>query len=189
MHYSQYYPIDVLNGLGTRNVLFVSGCAHHCEDCYNKATWSFNNGSLFTDELLDKIIIDLKDQRIKRRGLTISGGEPLHHRNLPEVKRVIERVRAECPDKDIWLWTGFSLENLSPAQREVTDMVNVLIDGKFVKDLRDPSLTWRGSSNQRVMDVPGGYKVIPDVQLRKHENKDLIGLRCESCSRESPTNC
>jgi anaerobic ribonucleoside-triphosphate reductase activating protein len=184
MNYSQYYPIDVLNGLGTRNVIFVSGCAHHCEGCYNKATWSFRNGSLFTDELLDKIIVDLKDTRIKRRGLTISGGEPLHHRNISEVKRIIQRVREECPTKDIWLWTGFVLEDLTPEQREVTDMVNVLIDGKYEEENRDPALTWRGSSNQRVLDVPNGYKVIPDNSLRKHENKDLIGLRCESCSRE-----
>ena len=184
MNYSQYYPIDVLNGLGTRNVLFVSGCAHHCEGCYNKATWSFHNGSLFTDELLDRIIADLKDTRIKRRGLTISGGEPLHHRNISEVKRIISRVKKECPTKDIWLWTGFVFEDLTPEQREVTDMVNVLIDGKYVEEKRDPSLTWRGSSNQRVMDVPNGYTVIPDSSLRKHENKDLIGLRCESCSRE-----
>jgi anaerobic ribonucleoside-triphosphate reductase activating protein len=139
---------------------------------------------LFTDELLDKIIVDLKDTRIKRRGLTISGGEPLHHRNISEVKRIIQRVREECPTKDIWLWTGFVLEDLTPEQREVTDMVNVLIDGKYEEENRDPALTWRGSSNQRVLDVPNGYKVIPDNSLRKHENKDLIGLRCESCSRE-----
>lgn len=187
MYYSQYYPIDVLNGLGTRNVLFVSGCTHFCKGCYNKITQSFDNGAPFTEVLLDKIIEDLKDPRIKRRGLTISGGEPLHPRNLSTVNNIVDRVRKECPDKDIWLWTGYSLEDFTEEQRSVTDKVNIVVDGKYIEELRDPSLTWRGSSNQRVLDVTKGYTTVTDVELRKHENKDLIGLRCESCSREFPT--
>jgi len=148
MNYSKYYPIDVLNGEGTRCVLFVSGCSHQCKGCYNQSTWSPDAGELFTDELAGQIIEDLNDTRIRRQGLTLSGGDPLHPANLNGVLKLIKRVKAECVDKDIWMWTGYTLSELNEQQKEIVDLIDVLIDGKFVQELADPSLPWRGSSNQ-----------------------------------------
>jgi len=150
MNYSKYYPIDVLNGEGTRCTLFVSGCIHNCKGCYNQSTWSPDAGELFTDQVADQIIQDLNDQRIKKQGLTLSGGDPLHPENVEQVLKLIQRVKRECEGKDIWMWTGYVLSELNNKQKQIIELVDVLIDGKFVKDLADPSLAWRGSSNQVV---------------------------------------
>lgn len=149
MNYCKYIPIDVINGLGTRCTLFVAGCEHHCKGCYNQSTWNVNSGFPFTEELVSQIITDLNDTRIHRRGLSLSGGDPLLPHNLEAVKALCERVRAECsPDKDIWLWTGYLKDELTPAQQEVVDLVDVLIDGKFIEEQRDVKLPFRGSRNQ-----------------------------------------
>lgn len=143
-----YYPVDVVNGPGTRCTLFVSGCEHACPGCYNKSTWRVNSGHPFTPEMEDRIIGDLQDQRIRRQGLSLSGGDPLHPQNLSAVLHLVRRVRAEAPGKDIWLWSGYRLADLSADQREVVALLDVLVDGKFVRALHDPALLWRGSSNQ-----------------------------------------
>ncbi len=148
MNIHQYYPIDVVNGPGTRCTLFVSGCVHQCPGCYNKSTWRLNSGVLFTQEMENQIIADLNDTKIPRQGLTLSGGDPLHPQNVPEVLKLVKRVKAECEGKDIWMWTGYLLSELTPEQQDVVDLINVLIDGKFVQALADPALVWRGSSNQ-----------------------------------------
>ncbi|MCW8995638.1 MAG: anaerobic ribonucleoside-triphosphate reductase-activating protein [Psychromonas sp.] len=150
MNYSKYYPIDVLNGEGTRCTLFVSGCVHQCKGCYNQSTWSPDAGELFTEQLAEQIIKDLNDQRIKKQGLTLSGGDPLHPANLEQVLKLIKRVKSECDGKDIWMWTGYKLAELDQQQQEIVDLVDVLIDGKFIKELAEPNLRWRGSSNQVV---------------------------------------
>lgn len=148
MNYSKYYPIDVLNGEGTRCTLFVSGCIHNCKGCYNQSTWSPDAGELFTEKLADQIICDLNDLRIKKQGLTLSGGDPLHPANVDEVLKLVKRVKRECEGKDIWLWTGYLLAGLNSKQKQIIELVDVLIDGKFERALADPSLAWRGSSNQ-----------------------------------------
>ncbi|ELL0335366.1 MULTISPECIES: anaerobic ribonucleoside-triphosphate reductase-activating protein [Serratia] len=150
MNYHQYYPIDVVNGPGTRCTLFVAGCVHQCPGCYNKSTWRLNSGQPFTPALEDRIIADLNDTRVPRQGLSLSGGDPLHPANVPSILTLVKRVCAECPGKDIWLWTGYRLAELDAQQMQIVDRINVLIDGKFVQDLKDPALIWRGSSNQVV---------------------------------------
>ncbi|WP_317177997.1 anaerobic ribonucleoside-triphosphate reductase-activating protein [Pectobacterium sp. HCp5_1] len=150
MNYHQYYPVDVVNGPSTRCTLFVAGCVHECVGCYNKSTWRLNSGQPFTQEQEDRIIADLQDTAIPRQGISLSGGDPLHPRNVPDILRLVERIRAECPGKDIWVWTGYVLAELTPEQQRVVDLINVLVDGKFVQDLKDPALIWRGSSNQVV---------------------------------------
>ncbi|MFZ7173975.1 anaerobic ribonucleoside-triphosphate reductase-activating protein [[Pasteurella] aerogenes] len=150
MNYLQYYPVDIVNGEGTRCTLFVSGCEHGCKGCYNQKSWSFSAGVLFDQAMEDQIIRDLKDTRIKRQGLSLSGGDPLHPRNMPTLLALVQRVKRECPEKDIWLWTGYKLEELNEEQQQMLPYIDVLIDGKFVKALADPSLIWRGSSNQVV---------------------------------------
>jgi anaerobic ribonucleoside-triphosphate reductase activating protein len=148
MNYSKYYPLDVLNGEGTRCTLFVSGCIHNCKGCYNQSTWSPDAGVLFTDQLADQIIEDLNDARIKKQGLTLSGGDPLHLANVDQVLKLVKRVRLECSGKDIWLWTGYKLAELNAQQQEIVDLIDVLIDGKYVQELAEPNLQWRGSTNQ-----------------------------------------
>lgn len=140
----------MVNGPGTRCTLFVSGCIHQCRGCYNKSTWSLTSGKPFTQEIEDTIIADLNDTRIKRQGLSLSGGDPLHPQNLSAILKLVKRVKAQCPDKDIWVWTGYSFDSLTPQQQEVVDYINVLVDGKFVQELYDPALLWRGSRNQTI---------------------------------------
>ena len=148
MNYSKYYPIDVLNGEGTRCTLFVSGCIHQCRGCYNQSTWSPDAGELFTEQLANQIIEDLNDQRIKKQGLSLSGGDPLHPANIAQILILVKRVKKECVGKDIWLWTGYKKSELTALQLEILNYIDVLIDGKFVQELADPNLHWRGSSNQ-----------------------------------------
>ena len=148
MHYHQYYPIDVVNGRGTRCSLFVSGCEHQCKGCYNQSTWRLDSGHLFTQEMSDRVITDLNDTKVRRRGLSLSGGDPLHPANLADILALVTRVRNECPGKDIWCWTGYLLDELTQDQLSIVELVDVLIDGKFIAEIADPSLVWRGSSNQ-----------------------------------------
>ncbi|QIZ76460.1 anaerobic ribonucleoside-triphosphate reductase-activating protein [Ferrimonas lipolytica] len=150
MNYHNYYPVDVVNGPGTRCTLFVAGCVHQCRGCYNQSTLNPDSGHHFTQALADKIISDLTDPRIKRRGLSLSGGDPLHPSNVDEILALVQRVRAEAPGKDIWLWSGYTLAELNPTQRQVIELVDVMVDGKFDQELKDLSLKWRGSSNQVV---------------------------------------
>ncbi|SFN25355.1 anaerobic ribonucleoside-triphosphate reductase activating protein [Izhakiella capsodis] len=148
MNIQQYYPVDVINGPGTRCTLFVSGCEHQCPGCYNQCTWRTDSGVPFTIEREEQLIADLKDSRIPRQGLSLSGGDPLHPHNVADILRLVKRVRRECAGKDVWLWTGYRLQELSDAQREVVAQLDVLVDGRFEQALKDPALVWRGSSNQ-----------------------------------------
>ncbi|MWP50214.1 MULTISPECIES: anaerobic ribonucleoside-triphosphate reductase-activating protein [unclassified Gilliamella] len=148
MNYHRYYSVDVVNGEGTRCTLFVAGCVHQCRGCYNKSTWPLDSGLPFTQSLEDQIIKDLQDSEIKRQGLSLSGGDPLHPKNILAILKLVQRVKSECDNKDIWLWTGYKLDELTKEQQAVMPYIDVLIDGKFVQELADPRLLWRGSSNQ-----------------------------------------
>ncbi|SPZ44573.1 anaerobic ribonucleotide reductase-activating protein [Plesiomonas shigelloides] len=148
MNYHQYYPVDVVNGPGTRCTLFVSGCEHQCRGCYNQSTWRTDSGHPFTQAMEDQIIAALNDPRIRRRGLSLSGGDPLHPANVSAILALVKRVKAECPGKDIWLWTGYTLAELTPEQQAVIPYIDALVDGKFVQEQADPGLVWRGSANQ-----------------------------------------
>ncbi|MGE4261702.1 anaerobic ribonucleoside-triphosphate reductase-activating protein [Shewanella sp.] len=150
MNYHRYYQVDVVNGPGTRCTLFVAGCEHQCRGCYNQSTWDPRSGHPFDQPMEDQIIHDLNDNRIHRRGLSLSGGDPLFPSNVPAVLQLVKRVRQECEGKDIWLWTGYKLNELTAAQRAILPYIDVLIDGKFEQSLADPSLLYRGSSNQIV---------------------------------------
>ncbi|NQZ38759.1 MAG: anaerobic ribonucleoside-triphosphate reductase-activating protein [Moritella sp.] len=153
MYYSQYFDLDVINGPGSRVTLFVSGCEHQCKGCYNQSTWSPSNGSFFDQETEDKIINDLNDLRIPRRGLSLSGGDPLYPTNLDGILKLVKRVKKECVGKNIWLWTGYTIEQLTPRQKAVVQYIDYLVDGKFEQQLVDPALKFRGSSNQRILAI------------------------------------
>ncbi|WP_075181423.1 anaerobic ribonucleoside-triphosphate reductase-activating protein [Pantoea sp. 1.19] len=148
MYYHAYYPLDVVNGPGTRCTLFVAGCAHRCPGCYNRSTWRIDSGRPFTAAVADRLLADLGDRRIPRQGLSLSGGDPLHPANVAEIARLVTRVRQAYPQQDIWLWTGYRLAELNAAQRAILPWLDVLIDGRFEQDLADPGLIWRGSRNQ-----------------------------------------
>ncbi|PHM59829.1 pyruvate formate-lyase-activating enzyme [Xenorhabdus sp. KK7.4] len=148
MNYHQYYPVDVVNGPGTRCTLFVAGCSHQCRGCYNQTTWRIDSGHPFTLAVENQLIADLNDYRIRRQGLSLSGGDPLHPDNTAAILRLVKRVKRECPDKDIWLWTGYVLDELNELQQEIVSHINVLVDGKFEQEQQDPMLIWRGSRNQ-----------------------------------------
>ena len=150
MNYHKYYPVDVVNGPGTRCSLFVSGCIHKCKGCYNSSTWKPDSGELYTQDVEDRIIADLSSAKLPLRGVSLSGGDPLYPGNLAAILKLLKRIRAECPGKDVWAWTGYLLEELTAEQQEVVALFDVLIDGKFVEELKDPRLVWYGSTNQRV---------------------------------------
>lgn len=157
MYISKYNSVDVVNGEGTRSSLFVSGCIHACKGCYNQKTLRPDFGYEFTKEMEDQIIKDLKDDFIKRRGISLSGGDPLYSGNLSAIKQLIDRIKTECPTKDIWLWSGYTLKDLKTNSKRseedklrlsIVELVDVFIDGKFVQDQYNIDLKWRGSSNQ-----------------------------------------
>ncbi|KGL53681.1 MULTISPECIES: anaerobic ribonucleoside-triphosphate reductase-activating protein [Pantoea] len=150
MRIHRYYDVDIVNGPGTRCTLFVSGCEHQCRGCYNQSTWRLDSGVPFTLEMEEQLLADLQDTRIPRQGLSLSGGDPLHPHNVPHVRRLVKRVKQACPGKDIWLWTGYDLQALSPAQRAILPWIDVVIDGRFEEAERDATLLWRGSRNQKI---------------------------------------
>ena len=160
MHYAEIKYCDIANGVGVRTTLFVSGCTHHCPGCFQPQTWDFSFGSVFTDEVADTIIESLRPAYVT--GLTLLGGEPMEPSNQRVLVGLLERVRAELPGKTIWCFTGDLYEDLcdpaSPRHTEVTDRllacIDVLVDGPFVLDKKDITLRFRGSSNQRLIDLP-----------------------------------
>lgn len=153
MHIHRYYDVDIVNGPGTRCTLFVAGCKHQCRGCYNQSTWRLDSGVPFTLAMEEQLLADLQDTRIPRQGLSLSGGDPLHPHNVPHIRRLVKRVRQTCPGKDIWLWTGYRMQELNAAQRAVLVYLDVLIDGRFVEEEKDATLQWRGSRNQIIWQL------------------------------------
>lgn len=160
MKYSAIKMFDISNGPGCRTSLFVSGCTHRCKGCFNEKTWDFQYGYEYTDEVEGEIISSLSPDFIA--GLTLLGGEPMEPVNQPLVYGLIEKVGNIYPKKTIWVYSGFTFEELRDkenkrCQTEFTDRIlskiDVLVDGRFMLDLRDISLKFRGSSNQRIIDM------------------------------------
>lgn len=137
---------DIADGLGVRTTVFVSGCRRHCRGCHNPETWDFNYGKPFTEELQREIIESLKPGWIQ--GLTVCGGEPFEPENEAELIPFLERVRKLLPDKDIWIYTGYTLEELQGCR--LLDYADVLVDGPFVEEQKAAGLSFRGSRNQRI---------------------------------------
>ena len=159
MNYGEIKNFDIANGEGVRVSLFVSGCTHHCKNCFNPETWSFDYGEPFTAEVEDKIISELEPDYIN--GLSLLGGEPFEPSNQAVLLPFLRRVKERFPDKTVWCYTGYlfdrELLSESRARCEHTDemlsLIDVLVDGEFVQELYNISLQFRGSSNQRIIDV------------------------------------
>lgn len=156
MKYAQIREMDVTNGNGIGVALFTQGCPYHCKNCFNPETWDFNKGIDWTKETENRIIELLKPEYITR--LTILGGEPLIERNIEPLTALLKRVKSVYPDKQVWLYTGGDFEVLEGLYEEIFRYIDILIDGRYIDDLRDYKLKWRGSSNQRVIDVQKSLK-------------------------------
>ena len=147
-----YKAFNFVDGEGVRNSLYVAGCMFHCEGCYNVATWSFNAGIPYTKELEDQIMKDLAEPYVQ--GLTLLGGEPFLNTGI--LIPLVKRIRKELPDKDIWSWTGYTWEELQQEtddKLELLSLIDILVDGRYDKTKRNLLLQFRGSSNQRIIDV------------------------------------
>ena len=157
MNYATIKKIDVANGPGIRVSLFVSGCTHHCKGCFNPEAWDFHYGNPFTKEVEDEILEALKPAYIK--GLSLLGGEPFEPQNQADVVKLLRRIRAELPEKSIWAFSGYLFEKDMLSGRigdvsEYLSYLDVLVDGPFVEAKKNLSLRFRGSENQRLIDVP-----------------------------------
>ena len=156
MNYADIRPIDVANGPGIRVSLFVSGCTHACPGCFNPEAWDFGYGQPFTKDEEDAILTHLAKPYVK--GLSLLGGEPFHPSNQAAVLALVKRVREAYPGKDIWCYTGYLYEDLLSGKvgehsRELLEQLDVLVDGPFVLEQKELSLRFRGSANQRLIDV------------------------------------
>ena len=156
MKYAQIREMDVTNGSGIGVALFTQGCPYHCKNCFNPETWDFDKGTDWTKETENKIIELLKPEYITR--LSILGGEPLIERNIAPLTALLKRVKSIYPDKQVWLYTGGDFEVLEGLYEEIFQYIDILIDGRYIDDLRDYRLKWRGSSNQRIIDVQASLK-------------------------------
>ncbi len=159
MHYGNIKECDIADGPGVRVSLFVSGCRHHCKGCFNPETWDFEYGELYTEETQEKILKLLAPGYIK--GFTLLGGEPFEPENQRELVKLLKRIKEEYPGKDVWCYSGYlydaDLAEGSSVYTEVTEemlsYIDVLVDGEFVEELKDVSLAFRGSSNQRIIEL------------------------------------
>lgn len=158
MNYGAIKKCDIANGVGVRTVLFVSGCTHHCKGCFQPETWNFDYGERYTKETEDEIIESLRPDYVD--GITPLGGEPFEPENQRELVKLLRRIKKELPQKTVWSFSGYTYEELTGDSRavcevtnEMLSMLDVLVDGEFVEAKRNISLRFRGSENQRLIDM------------------------------------
>lgn len=172
MHYCNIKDCDIADGKGVRVTLFVSGCTNHCKGCFQPETWDFEYGDPYTDEVEDKLMRMLAPDYIQ--GLTLLGGDPFEPSNQRALVPLLRRLRAELPGKDVWAYTGFTYEMLktdgSHPRCEVTDemlsLIDILVDGPFIEEQKELQLAFRGSRNQRILDLSGDEPV--ELHLDRH---------------------
>ena len=170
MRYNKIRKMDISNGPGVRVSIFMQGCSFHCKNCFNPETWDFKSGTEFTDETIDKIIDLANNDYIK--GLSILGGEPMHPNNIKGTTKLAKKFKEIYSDKTIWVWSGFLFDR-DLKDKEVLNYIDVLVDGRYEDELHDFTLKWRGSSNQRVIDVKKTLKNNKIVLLKE---KELVGV-------------
>lgn len=172
MNYANIKNNDIANGIGIRVTLFVSGCTHHCKNCFNPETWDFNFGNAFNEEVENNIIQMLSPSHIK--GLTLLGGEPMEPQNQQALLPFLKKIRAKYGDsKNIWCYTGYIFDKdlvengraFTANTNELLSLIDVLVDGPFVESLKNLSLKFRGSSNQRIIDIKKTLKTKEIVLL------------------------
>lgn len=164
MNYAEIKPHDTANGRGVRVSLFVSGCTHHCKGCFNEETWDFRYGSVYDKAVEDKIINACNKPYIK--GLSLLGGEPFEKANQKDLCALLKRFRVEYPNKDVWCYSGYTFDvDMVPGgavwtewTKDMLENIDFLVDGEFVEELKNLRLKFRGSSNQRIIDVKKSLK-------------------------------
>ena len=154
-YYNKIRKMDISNGPGVRVSIFFQGCAFHCKNCFNPETWEFGVGNEFTEDTINEILDLASADHIK--GLSILGGEPMHPKNIEASTELARRFKEKYPDKTIWSWSGFLFDEYIK-DKEIAKYLDVLVDGQFKDELRNPNLKWKGSSNQRVIDVQKSLK-------------------------------
>ena len=165
MYYGALKKLDIANGIGVRVSLFISGCQHHCKNCFNPETWNFSYGNPFTNDTLQELLHALEPEYIN--GLTLLGGEPLDPKNQADVAALLKKVKAQYPHKTIWCYTGYCLESdllaengcaHCPETHTLLSLLDVLVDGPYIESKRNLKLAFRGSENQRLIDIPHTLK-------------------------------
>ena len=164
MRYNKIRKMDISNGPGVRVSIFEQGCAFNCKNCFNQETHDFAGGKEFTDETLERLLNLCKNENVE--GLSILGGEPMHPKNIDGTLKIAKAFKEKFPKKNIWVWTGFLFDK-DIKNKEVAKYIDVLVDGQYVDELHNPTLKWKGSSNQRGIDVQKSLK------------KDEIILYCD----------
>ena len=155
MRYNLIRKMDISDGPGVRVSIFMQGCEFHCKNCFNPETWSFEGGQEFTDDTINEVLDLANQDHIK--GLSILGGEPMHPKNIDGTLKLAKAFKERYPNKTIWSWTGFLFDK-DLKDKEVMKYIDVLVDGQYKDELHDFTLKWRGSSNQRVIDVQESLK-------------------------------
>lgn len=170
MNYAKINKISVADGIGVRVALYVSGCSLHCKGCHNPECWDSTFGNEFTENTMQEILLAMKEDYIQ--GITITGGHPLDNCNLEAVYKIVKRIKMVYPNKDIWLYTGYTWEEILELEQlyedhevngispfDIVKYCDVIVDGRYMEDLRDITLAFRGSSNQRIIDVKNTLKL------------------------------
>lgn len=155
MRYNLVRKMDIANGPGVRVSVFMQGCSFHCKNCFNQSTWDFDGGHEFTDEVIEHVLKLCEADYVA--GLSILGGEPMHPRNIEGTTKLAKAFKEKFPNKNLWVWSGFLFDR-DLKTFEVLKYIDVLVDGQYVDELHDFRLKWRGSSNQRVIDVQKSLK-------------------------------
>ena len=155
MNYNLIRKMDISNGPGVRVSVFMQGCAFHCKNCFNPETWDFEGGKEFTDDTVNEVLDLCSQNHIK--GLSILGGEPMHPKNIEATTKLAKAFKEKYPNKSLWVWSGFKFDE-DLKDKEVLNYIDVLVDGQYKDELHDFTLKWRGSSNQRVINVQESLK-------------------------------
>ena len=155
MRYNKIRKMDISNGPGVRVSIFMQGCTFNCKGCFNPETHDFNGGEEFNDEVIERVLKLCENKNIK--GLSILGGEPMHPKNIEGTTKLVKKFKEKMPEKTIWVWTGFTFDK-DLKDKEAVKYIDVIVDGQFKEELKNPTLMWRGSSNQRVIDVQKSLK-------------------------------
>ncbi len=155
MRYSKIRKMDISNGPGVRVSIFMQGCSFHCKNCFNPETWDFESGKEFTDDTIKKVLELSNKDYVK--GLSILGGEPMHPNNIEGTTKLAKAFKEKYPDKTVWAWSGFLFDR-DLKDKEAMKYIDVLVDGQYKDELHNPKLDWRGSSNQRVINVQESLK-------------------------------
>ena len=155
MRYNKIRKMDISDGPGVRVSIFMQGCTFNCKGCFNKETHDFAGGKEFNEEVIDKVLELCENENIE--GLSILGGEPMHPKNIEGTTELAQSFKEKFPNKNLWVWTGFLFDK-DLKGKEVLNYIDVLVDGQFKEELFSPILKWRGSSNQRVIDVQKSLK-------------------------------